>query len=439
MRRRGAFATLGLVLMLVATQGCATGAFNDFLEQLFIAAGRIPPPGPIPCGEQSIFVPPGACASIVNACREDQEFIPGDSFAFDDPPEWLTVQRSDALVKVCAASSAPPVVDTPFPYTYADQRSSHGELRVSTVGIPVQAIASATPGRITVGGSTQLNVMVNGGAPPYRFAWRQSEPSDSVSLLGDATLQNPTATVVRPPSMGVVRFQVTVTDAAGQTKTADIGVGVDGLPLRVTTTATPSTINRGASSQLLAVVDGGIPPYVFRWSPIFDLDDFLFNPAPIATPPGTVTYTVTVESADGQTVMSSVTITVVQPPATGADLTVSVTDSPDPVLFNQSLTYTITLRNNGPTAATLVSLSVMAPAQAEAGPVQPSQGTCTRTSNNFTCAIGTMASGATVTATISMFPFATGPISLTATATASEADPNPANNSATQQTTVLGL
>ena len=441
MRGRG-FATLSLLLILVATQGCTTGALNTFLEELFIAAGRIPPLGPIPCGEQSVVVTPGSCTPIFNACREDLQFIPGDSFAFDDPPEWLSVRRSGADVNVCAASNAPAVVDTAFPYTYADQRLSPGELRLSTVASAVFiSLISATPDRVTVGQSTLLSVVPQGGAAPYSFAWRQSEPAGAVSVFNNATLQSPIATIVGPPERGLIMFEVTVTDAGGQTATRDVGVIVDGLPLRVTATATPSTINRGASSQLLAVVEGGIPPYRYVWTPIFDLsfDPGFLDPNPVATPGGTVVYTVEVEDDRGETLTSSVTITVIQPGPSGADLAVSVTDTPDPVLFNQLLTYTITVTNNGPQPATLVTLNVVAPLQAETGPLTPSQGTCTRTSNNFTCAIGTMASGATVTATIPMFPFVTGQISLSASATASEADPNTSNNSATQQTMVLGF
>jgi uncharacterized repeat protein (TIGR01451 family) len=435
MRRRG-LAALGLLVVVVSAQGCA------FLEDLFIAAGRIPPFAQVPCGEQSVTVIPGDCTIIFNVCRDDLRFITGDSFAFDDPPEWLSARRLGSSVEICAASNAPPVVDAPFPYTYADQRSQRGELRVSTVSQPVSAQASATPDRITVGGSSQLNVVVQGGAAPFSFAWRQSEPAGSVTVFNDATLQNPMVTIVAPPERGIVRFEVTVTDAAGQTAVGEAGVAVNGLPLRVTLTATPSTINRGASSQLLAVVEGGIPPYTYEWdiTAFLEFDDVFFrDPDPLATPPATRVYTVGVRDFHSATATSTVTITVLEAPAAGADISVSVTDNPDPVLFNQLLTYTITVTNNGPQAATLVNLSVMAPAQAETGPLTPSQGTCMRTSNNFNCAIGTMNSGASVTATIPMFPFVTGPISLTASVSAAETDPNTASNTATQQTTVLGF
>jgi len=132
-----------------------------------------------------------------------------------------------------------------------------------------------------------------------------------------------------------------------------------------------------------------------------------------------------------------VTVTVAEAPVSGANLEVSVVDSPDPVQRNQLLTYTITVRNNGPDTATGVTLTVTPPVQVESGPLTPSQGSCTRAGLTITCAIGTIVNGAAVTADIPMFPFTLGAVSLSATATATETDPDPSNNTTTQSTTVL--
>ena len=45
-----------------------------------------------------------------------------------------------------------------------------------------------------------------------------------------------------------------------------------------------------------------------------------------------------------------------------ADLAVTKSDSPDPVLVGQQLTYTVGIQNNGPSTATSVSLSDTLPA-----------------------------------------------------------------------------
>src|SRR5207302_481402 len=67
----------------------------------------------------------------------------------------------------------------------------------------------------------------------------------------------------------------------------------------------------------------------------------------------------------------------------------------------------------------------------------PSQGSCTGTSI-VVCNLGTLANAARATITIVVRPTSTGTITNTARVTANEVDPNPANNTATQVTTVSG-
>src|SRR5205823_1266772 len=62
-------------------------------------------------------------------------------------------------------------------------------------------------------------------------------------------------------------------------------------------------------------------------------------------------------------------------------------------------TYTIVVSNAGPSAAAGVSLSDTWPAGFSRGTVTPTQGTCTG-SPSFTCALGTIASGANATVTV---------------------------------------
>jgi uncharacterized repeat protein (TIGR01451 family) len=125
------------------------------------------------------------------------------------------------------------------------------------------------------------------------------------------------------------------------------------------------------------------------------------------------------------------------PPA--ADLSVTKTDSPDPVKAGQNLTYTITVRNNGPDAATGVTLTDQLPRNAGYGSSSTTQGSCSLkpSKTEVGCSLGTIASGATVTVTIMVKPNKKGQITNTATASAtSPPDPNTANNTATATTTV---
>jgi uncharacterized repeat protein (TIGR01451 family) len=115
-----------------------------------------------------------------------------------------------------------------------------------------------------------------------------------------------------------------------------------------------------------------------------------------------------------------------------ADLSLTIADSPDPVATGGNLTYTITTRNNGPMAATGVTLTDTLPSGTTF--ISATNG-CSASGNTVTCAIGNVASGATATTNIVVNVTATtGPITNTASVTANETDPDTANNSATATT-----
>jgi uncharacterized repeat protein (TIGR01451 family) len=121
-----------------------------------------------------------------------------------------------------------------------------------------------------------------------------------------------------------------------------------------------------------------------------------------------------------------------------ADLSLTKTDSPDPVLAGQNLTYTLTVRNNGPNPASGVSVVDTLPATVNFVSATPSQGgPCTGTAT-VTCPLGVIDSLANATVTIVVKPTqaAIGTITNSATVSTSATDPNPSNNTATATTTV---
>ncbi|TMK94334.1 MAG: DUF11 domain-containing protein, partial [Actinobacteria bacterium] len=120
-----------------------------------------------------------------------------------------------------------------------------------------------------------------------------------------------------------------------------------------------------------------------------------------------------------------------------ADLSVTKTDSPDPVHVGQNLTYTIKVTNNGPDAATGVTATDPLPKNTGNGTVSTTQGTCSISKATVSCSLGTIASGGTVTITINVKPSSKGQITNTVSvSSASPPDPNTANNKATATTTV---
>ncbi len=130
---------------------------------------------------------------------------------------------------------------------------------------------------------------------------------------------------------------------------------------------------------------------------------------------------------------------------TAADLSITKTDSPDPVIAGRPLQYTITVTNNGPSDAQDVVVSDTLPAQLAY--VSASGATCRQDpilQQQITCQVGTLPAGRSVTIFIQTLvrpdgvPSGLGTVNIsnTATVATSTFDPCATNNSATQITTV---
>jgi uncharacterized repeat protein (TIGR01451 family) len=121
--------------------------------------------------------------------------------------------------------------------------------------------------------------------------------------------------------------------------------------------------------------------------------------------------------------------------APGIDLAVTMTDSPDPVVYGADLTYNVRVKNNGDLAATGVRLTDALPAGATFVSAATDRGSCSGTAT-VVCDIGTLNGGEEANVTIKVKPPAARTFGNTATATLNETDANTANNSATTETTV---
>ncbi len=129
-----------------------------------------------------------------------------------------------------------------------------------------------------------------------------------------------------------------------------------------------------------------------------------------------------------------VTIVQLAAGATGADLAISKTDDPDPVIPGIPLTYTIAVTNTGPLAATGVVVTDTLPLTVTFASASASQGACSGT-DIITCDLGTINNGGSATVTIVVTPTASGTFTNSACVASGVADPNTANNSATASTT----
>lgn len=126
-----------------------------------------------------------------------------------------------------------------------------------------------------------------------------------------------------------------------------------------------------------------------------------------------------------------------------ADLQVTKTDTPDPVVAGQNLTYTLSVKNLGPnTAPTVQALDLVPQGTTFAGFVGISQGNGGELDGLITANFGTILSGVTATLTIVVNVDPNLPDGSTilnsASATSPAFDPNTANNSVTTSTTVIG-
>jgi uncharacterized repeat protein (TIGR01451 family) len=119
-----------------------------------------------------------------------------------------------------------------------------------------------------------------------------------------------------------------------------------------------------------------------------------------------------------------------------ADLSLTKTDSPDPLLAGQTLTYTLRARNSGPQTATAVRVTDYLPAGAAFKSASSTQGSCTGGFGLVSCELGELAKDAQATVTIEVTPQTSGTIENRATVDSAEHDPDPTNNAATASTTV---
>jgi uncharacterized repeat protein (TIGR01451 family) len=125
---------------------------------------------------------------------------------------------------------------------------------------------------------------------------------------------------------------------------------------------------------------------------------------------------------------------------TGADVSVAKDDSPDPVTVDTDLTYTITVRNDGPLVAPGVVVSDALVLTVDYVSATPSQGSCGEAALLVTCNLGNLANGATATVTLVVRQNAWGSRvnAVSAAPTPSSLDPDSSDNVAVESTTVVG-
>src|SRR5262249_41328449 len=161
----------------------------------------------------------------------------------------------------------------------------------------------------------------------------------------------------------------------------------------------------------------------------------------------TITNTAVAASATTDPTAGNSTSTTTATVQTQADLAVTKSDSPDPVIAGNNLTYTINFVNNGPSDAQSVTVTDAVPADTTFVSAIVSTGTGWSVSapavggtGNIVFSKATVAAGESAVFTVVVHvnsSLANGPtISNSAIAASTTTDPPPANNTATATTTV---
>src|SRR3989442_6978419 len=313
-------------------------------------------------------------------------------------------------------------------------------------------------------------------------------PGETVTLMGEGWLPNETVAINIRESSGDPDTNLTATaDASGAFTNSEFIVQPSDQGVTFFATATGHASRWTAQTMF---TDGNVKAFAAPSGTTFTLTKGTFSNATCSGAPSSTATATGVNSTSGNTIgvgntesvrleaaassdqnttftnwSSSNPFTVVAPRAIcapgfsgggsrdyfanyagGADLSITKTDSPDPVAPGGTLTYSINVGNAGPNAAVAVTMSDPLPSQTTFQSVAPPAGwSCTTppvaTTRTVSCTASSLASGAPASFTIlvQVTPATSDGTTISNTATVSSSaasHPNPSNNTATATTTV---
>ena len=164
----------------------------------------------------------------------------------------------------------------------------------------------------------------------------------------------------------------------------------------------------------------------------------------------TVNVTVDPDVTDGSTLSNTATVstTTTDPDSANdsdtattdvnanADISITKTDSADPVVAGETITYTLIVSNAGSSDALAVVVTDVLAGELAFFSATTTQGSCTESGGTVTCSLGTVVADGSVTITlvVDVAPSASGSLSNTATVTSTTSDPDGSNNSDAEAT-----
>ncbi|WP_223585902.1 DUF11 domain-containing protein [Microbacterium sp. OVT16B] len=396
--------------------------------------------------------PTGTLTNTASVASPAEDSNPSNN---SDSADVEVVQSADISVVKTADAQAVPGGAFGYTLTVTNGGPSVARGVVLTDTLPAGFTLGATPAGCTLTGSTltcPLGDLTVGQIVTVRLDGTIAE-SATGTLTNTATVTSPTpdpdpsdntSTVDKPltPSADVVVEKTTSTPS---------------VPLQGEASFVITVRNDGPSTAAGVVVDDAVPvglattgatPSVGTWSAADsrwtvgtllpgESATLTVTAQVVATGSMTNTATGTSQTPDPDPSNNTDTATVVGTPS--ADLSVVKTASANPANLNAPITYTIVVTNNGPSPASAVAISDPLPA-ALLTPTTPTAG-CSITAGQLSCAVGTLAVGATFTATVTgtVDPAtADTQLSNTATVTSTTPDPDPSDNTSTSIVPIAG-
>ena len=385
--------------------------------------------------------------------------------ANDSASEDTTITTTADLSLVKVDSVDPVVAGAGFSYTVTVTNAGPSDAAtvvltdVLPVGItyvsatPDQGSCSESAGTVTCGVGTVsdgasvdvvIAVTVDADTPPGTISniVSISSATSDPSVANDSASEDTTITtsadlsVVKVDSADPVDagdgFSYTVTVANAGPSDAQTVVLTDVLPAEVSyLSATP---DQGSCSETSGTVTCSLGTIAAGAA----VDVVITVTVDADTLAGTVTNSASVSSAASDPVAANDSASEDTTITTSVDLSVVKIDSVDPVTAGTGLSYTVTVTNAGPSDATTVLLTDVLPVGVTYLLATPDQGSCSESVGTVTCALGSMADGASIDVVIAVTVDAgtSGTITNNASVTAATSDPNGSNDSTSEDTIV---
>ena len=340
--------------------------------------------------------------------------------------------------------------------------SGDGQSGAKGQPLPEPFVVRVTDGWANPVSGAQLSFTVTAGAGTLEGQPAVTRPSGADGKAS-ATLTLGTAAAhevaVALPNATPVTFVASLRSAdLGLKKTVDNTTPTLGQEVTYTLTVTNQSLDTAATGvRITDALPAGVAYVRHDSGPDYDPMSGVWNVGDVpAGGSAFVGITARVElGTGGQTITNTATITSADQADPNPDndsddaaLTVQAADleltkvaTPEPVQAGESLTYTLTVKNTGPSPATGLKVVDTLPAAVITVSTQSAAGTCELRTNGegrqeVVWTLARLAVGATVTVTLVVEPTKVGALTNEATVSALEADPNEKNNRALAETTV---